>query len=194
METTIGDALFTKTQQQVLGLLYGKPDQSFYLNEVVRLAGMGKGSVNRELLKLVDAGLLTVTKQGNQKHYQANASNPIFSELKQIVHKSFGIVDVIKSSLSTLLPKLNMAFIYGSIAKESGHAGSDIDVMLVGDDLSYSDVMGLLDNAEQQLARTINPTLLTPVEFEKRITAGQSFLTRVMEQPKLWLKKNKEID
>lgn len=191
--TTIGDALFTKTQQRVLGLLYGKPDQSFYLNEVVRLAGMGKGSVNRELLKLVNAGLLTVTKQGNQNHYQANASNPIFNELKQIVQKSFGIVDVIKSSLSTLLPQLDMAFIYGSIAKDSEHAGSDIDVMLVGENLSYSDVMGLLDNAEQQLARTINPTLLTPEEFEKRITAGQSFLTRVMEQPKLWLKKSKVI-
>ncbi len=191
--TTIGDALFTKTQQQVLGLLYGKPDQSFYLNEVVRLAAMGKGSVNRELLKLVNAGLLTVTKQGNQNHYQANVSNPIFNELKQIVQKSFGIVDVIKFSLSTLLPQLNMAFIYGSIAKESEHAGSDIDVMLVGENLSYSEVMGLLDNAEQQLARTINPTLLTPEEFEKRITAGQSFLTRVMEQPKLWLKKSKDI-
>ncbi|MBL4872510.1 MAG: transcriptional regulator [Gammaproteobacteria bacterium] len=192
--TTIGDALFTKTQQRVLGLLYGKSDQSFYLNEIVRLAGMGKGSVNRELLKLVNAGLLTVAKQGNQSHYQANASNPIFSELKQIVQKSFGIVDVLKSSLSTLLPQLNMAFIYGSIAKESEHAGSDIDVMLVGENLSYSGVMGLLDNAEQQLARTINPTLFTPEEFEKRITAGQSFLTRVMEQPKLWLKKGKDID
>ena len=192
--TTIGDALFTKTQQRVLGLLYGKSDQSFYLNEIVRLAGMGKGSVNRELLKLVNAGLLTVAKQGNQSHYQANARNPIFSELKQIVQKSFGIVDVLKSSLSTLLPQLNMAFIYGSIAKESEHAGSDIDVMLVGEKLSYSGVMGLLDNAEQQLARTINPTLFTPEEFEKRITAGQSFLTRVMEQPKLWLKKGKDID
>ncbi len=187
--TAIGDALFTKTQQKVLGLLYGKPEQSFYLNEIVRLAGMGKGSVNRELLKLVSAGLLTVSKQGNQNHYQANASNPIFSELKLIVQKSFGIVDVIKSSLSFLLPKLDMAFIYGSVAKQSEHAGSDIDLMLVGDDLSYSEVMGLLDNAEQQLARTINPTLLTAIEFEKRITEGQSFLTRVMEQPKIWLKK-----
>jgi len=187
--TTIGDALFTKTQQKVLGLLYGKPEQSFYLNEIVRLAGMGKGSVNRELLKLVSAGLLTVSKQGNQNHYQANASCPIFNELKLIVQKSFGIVDVIKSSLSLLLPKLDKAFIYGSVAKQSEHAGSDIDLMLVGDDLSYSEVMGLIDKAEQRLARIINPTLFTPIEFEKRITEGQSFLTRVMEQPKIWLKK-----
>lgn len=187
---TIGDALFTKTQQRVLSLLYGKPDQSFYLNEVVRIAGVGKGAVSRELLKLVNAGLLTISKQGNQNHYQANANNPIFNELKQIVQKSFGVVDVIKASLSTLLPQLEMAFIYGSIAKDSEHAGSDIDVMLVGKELSYGEVMELLDNAEQQLARTINPTLLTPEEFEKRITTGQSFLTRVMEQPKLWIKES----
>jgi predicted nucleotidyltransferase len=187
---TIGDALFTKTQQRVLSLLYGKPDQSFYLNEVVRIAGVGKGAVSRELLKLVNAGLLTISKQGNQNHYQANANNPIFNELKQIVQKSFGVVDVIKASLSTLLPQLEMAFIYGSIAKDSEHAGSDIDVMLVGKKLSYGEVMELLDNAEQQLARTINPTLLTPEEFEKRITTGQSFLTRVMEQPKLWIKES----
>ena len=192
--STIGDALFTKTQQRVLGLLYGKTDQSFYLNEIVRLAEVGKGAVSRELLKLVNAGLLTVSKQGNQRHYQANAYNPIFSELKQIVQKSFGVVDVIKASLSTILPQLDMAFIYGSIAKDSQHAGSDIDVMLVGKELSYGEVMGLLENAEQKLARSINPTLLALAEFEKRIESRQSFLVRVMEQPILWIKGKRSFD
>ncbi len=189
---TIGDALFTKTQQRVLALLYGKPDQSVYLNEIVRLAGVGKGAVSRELAKLVNAGLLSVEKQGNQNHYQANADNPIYSELKQIVQKSFGVVDVVKASLSPLLKQLELAFIYGSMAKDSAHAKSDIDLMLVGDALSYSEVMGLLDTAEQQLARSINPTLLTLVEFEKKLNDGQSFLTRVVEQPKLWIKESEQ--
>ena len=188
IESSLGDALFTKTQQRVLGLLYGKPEQSYYLNELVRLAGVGKGAVNRELVKLVDAGLLTVTPRGNQNHYQANAAHPVFTELKQIVTKSFGVVDVIKTSLSSLLPGLAQAFIYGSVAKGDEQANSDVDVMLVGDGLSYSEVMALLDSAEQQLARTVNPTLLTPLEFRQRIDAGQSFISRVMEQPKLWLK------
>ncbi|MFK5947355.1 MAG: hypothetical protein QM500_01130 [Methylococcales bacterium] len=188
--STIGDALFTKTQQRVLGLLYGKPDQSFYLNELVRLAGVGKGAVSRELLKLVNAGLLTVTKQGNQSHYQANAENPIYAELKQIVQKSFGVVDVIKASLLPLLKQLDMAFIYGSMAKESARANSDIDLMLVGEDLSYGEVMALLDGAEQQLSRTINPTLLSLAEFDKRVNDGQSFLTRMLAQPKLWIKES----
>jgi len=187
-KSSLGDALFTKTQQRVLALLYGKPDQSYYLNEIVRLANVGKGSVIRELNKLTAAGLLTVTQQGNQNHYQANPQTPIFNELKQIVQKSIGVVAVIKSALTPLLPALDQAFIYGSIAKGTENANSDIDVMLVGTELSYSEVMELLDAAEQTLARTINPTLLTPMEMKQRLKTNQSFLTRVMEQPKLWLK------
>ncbi len=186
--SSIGDALFTKTQQRVLGLLYGKPEQSFYLNEIVRLADMGKGAVSRELAKLTKAGLLTVMRQGNQSHYQANADNPIFDELKVIVQKTFGVVDVLKTALATLLPDLEVAFIYGSLAKGSEHANSDIDVLLVGDGLSYGEVMALLDNAEQALGRTINPTLYSSQDFVMRVNAKQSFITRLMEQPKLWLK------
>ena len=185
--SAIGDALFTKTQQRVLGLLYGKPEQSYYLNEIVRLAAVGKGSVNRELDKLCAAGLLTVSRQGNQNHYQANANNPIFYELKAITQKTFGVVDIIKAALAPLLPQLNCAFIYGSVAQGTEHAGSDIDLMLVGDDMSYSEVMELLAPAEKQLGRTINPTLYTVAEFTDRKNSHQPFITRVIEQPKLWL-------
>ena len=185
--SAIGDALFTKTQQRVLGLLYGKPEQSYYLNEIVRLAAVGKGSVNRELDKLCAAGLLTVSRQGNQNHYQANANNPIFNELKAITQKTFGVVDIIKAALAPLLPQLNCAFIYGSVAQGTEHAGSDIDLMLVGDDMSYSEVMELLAPAEKQLGRTINPTLYTVAEFTDRKNSHQPFIIRVIEQPKLWL-------
>jgi len=179
--------LFTKTQQRVLGLLYGRPEQSFYLNEIVRLAEVGKGSVRRELEKLCRVGLLTMTRQGNQNHYQANSANPIFSELKAITQKTFGIVDVLKSALSPLLTRLDHAFIYGSVAKGSEHANSDIDLMLVGDELSYGVVMELLGPAEQRLGRTINPTLYSLQEFTDRRKNNQHFVTRVMVQPKLWI-------
>ena len=183
----IGDALFTKTQQRILGLLYGRPDRSFYLNEIVRLAGIGKGSVRRELEKFCEAGLLTLTRQGNQNHYQANSANPIFSELKAITQKTFGLTGVLKDALSPMLPYIDYAFVYGSVAKSSEHADSDIDLMLVGRELIYSDVMALLDSAEQKLGRTINPTLYTHSEFTKRRNSNQHFITRVMEQPKLWI-------
>jgi predicted nucleotidyltransferase len=187
MMTTIGDALFTKTQQRVLGLLYGRPKQSFYLNEIVRLAAIGKGSVNRELESLCAAGLLTVSRQGNQNHYQANPSNPIFHELKAIIQKTFGVADILKAALVSVSPKIEQAFVYGSVAKGSEHAGSDIDLMLVTDDVSYGEVLELLSDAEQQLGRTINITLYSRAEFSERQSGGQAFITRVLAQPKLWL-------
>jgi predicted nucleotidyltransferase len=184
-KTNVGDALFTKAQQKVLTLLFGQPDTSFYLNEVVRYAAMGKGVISRELAKLTAAGLLVVRKQGNQNHYQANAAAAIFSELKQIVLKTFGLVGLLQTGLEPLLPQLERAFIYGSFAKGEDHAGSDVDVMLVGNDLSYSDVMQLLAPIESQMQRTVNPTLYSPSDFAKRLATGQNFLAQIMAQPQI---------
>ncbi len=183
--TNVGDALFTKAQQKVLTLLFGQPDKSFYLNEVVRYAAMGKGVISRELAKLTAAGLLVVSKQGNQNHYQANASAAIFADLKQIVLKTFGLVGLLQAGLEPLLPSLEQAFVYGSVAKGEDHAGSDVDVMLVGHNLSYSDVMQMLAPIESQLQRSINPTLYSSQEFAKRLAAGQNFLTQVMAQARI---------
>lgn len=183
--TNVGDALFTKAQQKVLTLLFGQPDKSFYLNEVVRYAAMGKGVISRELAKLTAAGLLLVSKQGNQNHYQANANAAIFADLKQIVLKTFGLVGLLQVGLEPLLPQLEQAFVYGSVAKGEDHAGSDVDVMLVGNDLSYSEVMQMLAPIETQLQRSVNPTLYSPEEFAKRLAAGQNFLTQVMAQAQI---------
>lgn len=192
MNTHIGDALFTKAQQKVLALLFGQPEQSFYLNEVVRLAGMGKGAISRELSNLVAAGILRVNKQGNQNHYQADPNCPIYSEIVSIVKKTFGVKGVLQSALADLLPTLEQAFIYGSIAKGEEHAGSDVDIMLVGNDISYTHVMALLEPAESQLQRTINPTIYSASEFNERLEQKQSFLTKVMAQPKIDLLKDTE--
>lgn len=185
--SNIGDALFTKTQQRVLGLLYGRPEQSFYLNEVVRLADVGRGAVNRELESLSAAGLLTETRQGNQNHYRANSESPIFNELKAIIQKTFGIADMLKAALTSLLPKIDLAFVYGSMAKGNEHAASDIDLLMVSDAIGYGEVMAMLAPVEQQLGRTINPTLYTRAEFAERQLSNQAFISRVLSQPKLWL-------
>lgn len=187
-QLTMGEALFTKTQQKVLGLLYGQTEKSFYLNEIIKLADMGKGTVRRELDKLSASGLLTVRKQGNQMHYQANSDNPIFHELKGIVKKTFGVVGNIESALQDVLSEVIYAFIYGSVAKGSEHAGSDIDLMVIAEDLSYTLLMETLANAEQQLGRPINPTIYSPNEFQKRIENNQNFITRVLSQDVLWIK------
>lgn len=185
MSTKIGDALFTKTQQKLLAVLFGQPDKSFYLNELVRLIDMGRGAVSRELSKLTDAGLLVMQKQGNQNHYQANKESPILDELVSIVRKTFGVTAVLKTALASIMPELKQAFVYGSIAKGNEHATSDVDLMLVGESLSYTEIMQLLETAELQLQRKVNPTIYTPKEFAERLAQGQSFLTKVMEQETL---------
>jgi predicted nucleotidyltransferase len=191
---SIGDALFTKTQQRLLSVLYGHPDQSFYLNELVRLAQIGRGSVVRELAKLTESGLVIMTPYGNQHHYQANQDNPIFQELCSLVQKTFGIREILQTALAPLADQVEQAFVYGSVAKGEAHAASDVDVMLIGNDLSYSGIMELLAPAEQQLQRTINPTVYSPAEFEQRIKEQQSFVTRVLEQPRLELVFTNEKD
>lgn len=187
---SVADALFTKTQQRVLSLLFGKPDKSFYTNEIVRLADMGRGTITRELEKLSAAGLLTKTRRGNQQHYQANSDCPIFNELTGIVRKTFGMVDVLTKALSPIEQKITLAFVYGSIAKGEDNATSDIDLMLVGENLSYADIIELLMPAEDVLQRVINPSILSQQEFTNRLEEKQSFLIRILEQPRLMIKGN----
>ena len=185
---SIGDALFTKTQQKVLGLLFGKPDQSFYTNEVMRWVSMGRGTVSRELDKLVAAGILTSTRVGNQNHYQANMSNPVYQELVGIVRKTFGVADEIREALKPFDDKIELAFIYGSLAKGSDTRSSDIDLMLVGKEIHYGDIMEVLIPLEESLQRTINPTIYEPQDFKTKLDKGNSFITRVMDLPKIMIK------
>ena len=185
--SAIGDALFTKTQQRVFGILYGNPGESYYLNELVRLADIGKGTVRRELDKLCKVGLITLKKQGNQNHYQANAANPVYAELKGIVDKTFGVSAILQAALQPLMERVDFAFVYGSVAKGEEHAHSDIDLMLVTESLGYTTVMESLHEPEQSLGRKINPTLYSPVEFAQRLEQKQHFLSRVVTQRTLWL-------
>ncbi len=183
----LADALFSGTQQRVLGLLFGQPERSFYATELIGLVGAGSGAVQRELTRLAESGLVTVRPIGNQKHYQANAASPIFSELSAIAQKTVGLAEPLRDALARLAPKIRAAFVYGSVAKRQDTAASDIDLMLLSDELSYGDVFSALEAASAKLGRTVNPTILTRKEFAKRVKGQDAFLTRVLAQPKVWL-------
>lgn len=185
--TSLGNALFTKTQQRVLGLLFGNPNRTYYLNELVRLAGGGTGAVKRELDKLNSVELISLTRIGNQKHYQANAQSPLFEELVSIVRKTFGLGEVLKKALATMDGHIDVAFVYGSVAAGTDKATSDIDLFLVGRELSYPDTMKAVGDAEVTLGRKVNPTLYSPEELSRKLEEGSSFLRRVLDQPKLIL-------
>lgn len=182
---SIGDALFTTTQQRLLGLLYGHPQRSFYNNEIRRWAQVGTGSMMRELERLRSAGLITATRQGNQIHYQANPQSPVYQELLSIVRKTFGIADQLKLELTPFADRIQRAFIYGSIAKGNANTSSDIDLMLIGEGISYSEVMERMIPLEALLGRTINPALYTPSDWQTKLEAGNSFVARVAEQEKI---------
>jgi predicted nucleotidyltransferase len=184
---TVGDALFTKVQQRVLGLLFGNPDRSYYANELIALAGSGTGAVQRELIRLESAGLLTVTRTGKQKHYRANVEAPVFPELRGLILKTAGLVDVLRIGLAPLAPQIIAAFVYGSVAKKQDSAKSDIDLMVISDTLTYADVYGALETATAQLGRAVNPTVYSRPELRRRISAENAFITRVLQQPKLWV-------
>ena len=189
----MANALFSKVRQRVLAVLFGNPGRSFYANEVIALAQSGTGAVQRELVALSEAGLLTVRRQGNQKHYQANADAPVFAELRGLVLKTMGLADVLRVALAPLAPQITLAFVYGSVAKQQDTAASDIDVMIVSKDLSYADVFGALESATATLGRKVNPTLYMPAEMVKRINNDNAFVTRVLTQPKIWLLGNEEL-
>ena len=187
LQPTMADALFPKVRQRVLGVLFGNPGRSFYANEVIALAQSGTGAVQRELTALLDSGLLLMTKRGNQKHFQANAAAPVFAELRGLVLKTMGLADVLRAALKPLEAQITAGFVYGSVAKQQDTAQSDIDVLIVSSTLGYADVFGALENATTQLGRKVNLTLYMPDDIAKRIAQDNSFITRVLQQPKIWL-------
>ena len=184
--SSLAGALFSKTQQRVLGVLFGRPDQSFFANEIVRLAGGGFGAVHRELAALEAAGLVTATRIGNQKHYQANRQAPIFEELRGIVAKTVGMADVLREALTPLKPRIRTAFVYGSVAKGTDTAGSDIDLMVIADKVQYADIFKLVSEAERRLGRKVSPTVVAPADLAKR-RGEDSFYSRVLAQAKIFV-------
>lgn len=185
--SSIADALFTKSRQRVLAVLFGNPGRTFYANEIIKLAGAGTGAVQRELTSLATSGLVAVTRVGNQKHFQANVESPVFDALRDLVLKTSGLGDVLRSALATFGTEIDAAFVYGSVAKHSDRRGSDIDLLVISDSIAYAQLFTALESATIRLGRTVNPTLYSGDEFSRRCRDRNAFIVRVLAQPKLWI-------
>jgi predicted nucleotidyltransferase len=183
--TGVAEALFTQTQQRVLSLIFGQPDRVFLQRDLIEQARSGSGAVRRELERLVESGLVTVSRVGSQKHYQANRHAPIFDDLRSIIRKTSGLTDPLREALAPLKKKIKTAFVYGSVARGEEHVKSDIDVLIVSDDLMLEEVIRRLLPVEKLLTRTINPTLYTTDEFESRDKSA--FLRRVLSGKRIAL-------
>jgi predicted nucleotidyltransferase len=184
---SLADALFTPVQQRVLGLLFGQPGRSFQSAEIIRLASSGTGAVHRQLQRLAQAGLVNVTRLGNQKHYQARRDTPVFSELHGLIVKTVGIVEPLRRALASDAGKVHAAFVYGSFAKGTDAASSDIDLLIVSDSLQYPEAYELLQGTEAILARPVNPTVMTLKEWRKQSSQKDSFAARIASQPRLFV-------
>jgi predicted nucleotidyltransferase len=185
--TGLGDALFTPVQQRVLGLLFGQPDRQFQSAELIRLARGGVGAVHRQLSRLAEAELVTVTRIGNQKHYQARRDSPVFDQLHQLVVRTVGVAGPLRQALARKARAIRAAFIYGSVAKGSEKARSDIDLMVISDSLRYADLFEALRAAEAVLGRTINPTVMTLAQWRAKRARADSFAGRVASQSRVFV-------
>jgi predicted nucleotidyltransferase len=190
--SNLSSALFSRVQSRVLGILFGRPDQEFQLTEIISKAGSGRGAVQRELEKLTEVGIVATAAYGNRKLYHANRESPVFRELHQLVLKTVGIVDPLREALAPYRQSIASAFIYGSIAKGKDTANSDIDLMIIAEGMAYGEVFSALQKAEKDLARPVNPNLMTTNDWVRKVKAKSSFVTKIVNQPKLFVFGNED--
>ena len=179
---SISSALFSDSQARVLQWLFGQPERSYHLSELRRLTSLGSASLQRELNRLADAGLVNSERVGNLRRFQANPQSPVYQELVSLVRKTLGVVPLLRQALQPLAGRLSKAFIYGSVARQTDTADSDVDLLLVGENLSLNEILNLLLPLEAQLGRKINPNCYTPAEYAKRVAEPDSFVNRVLAQ------------
>ena len=185
MHQSLPSLLFPEYRRRVLGLLLLRPDEALHGREIARRTGLPAGTITRELTKLAEVGLLKRTKRGNQQVYSADTNGPIFTELASILRKTSGLADVLLQALAPAASKLRLAFVFGSVARGQETAGSDVDVMLIGD-LGFREAVELLHPCQATLGREVNPKLFSTREFTEK-AATEPFLIDVLAKPKIFL-------
>lgn len=180
------EVLFGAYHRRILALLLLRPEQSFYVREIARLAGVPAGSLHRELKLLAESGLLLRESAGNQVLYHANRDCPVFSELAGFFRKTIGLADVLREALAPLASEIDLAFIFGSVAQGKERITSDVDVFVIGS-VSFTDVVKVFSQTHERLGREINPVVMPKNDFQKKHAEGERFVTRVVKEPKLFL-------
>jgi predicted nucleotidyltransferase len=174
-------------QQRVLALIFGNPDRSFYTREIVKTVDSGTGAVERELAKLERSGLVGTERIGNQKHYRANRASPVFEELHSLVLKTVAVSEPLRRALRPYADGIRAAFVFGSVAKGKDTARSDIDLMVIGDNLTYSDLYTALQDVEPVLKRPVKPNFLSTEDWRRKLGRKNSFVLNIKAQPKIFI-------
>jgi predicted nucleotidyltransferase len=180
------ETLLGKTRRSILSVLYGHTDETFYVRQLVRVAGGGTGAVQRELKTLAEAGLIRRIGKGRQVYYQANTQCAVFPELKSLIMKTAGMGDALKMALLPLAERIRTAFIYGSVACGNEGRESDVDLFVVGD-VTSAEVVETLSPVQLTLNREINPIVYPVDEFRTKCAARHHFIKSVLEGSKVFL-------
>jgi len=182
--SSLGALLLGRTRLAILSLLLTRPDRRLYLRQIIRLLGAGQGAVQRELARLVRAGILLKTREANLAYFQANRGSPVFEELRMLVQKTAGIAGLVRTALVPLAGSIERAFLYGSVARGDERSESDVDLMIIGD-VSFFDVVSAVSPLQETLGREINSTVFTEVEYAKRLGDNDHFLTQIEAAPQI---------
>jgi len=183
----IPSALFTPAQQKLLGLMFVRVDDGFHLNEIMRLTGLGSASAQRELKRLHDSGLILSERIGNVRQFRPNKASPVYEELTSIVRKTFGLLSVLHSTLGPMRKSLNVAFVYGRTAQEGEPTTDAIELLLIGENTTYGELLSRLPVAERILRRKINPNLYSLPDFRRRVREQQGFILNVLAERKIFV-------
>ena len=182
---SLSAALFPERKSRVFKWLFGMPERSFHLNELLRLTQLGSASLQQELKSLAEAGLINTERVGNLRRFRANPNSPVYAELVSLTRKTVGLRWPLVQALAPMRAQLTGAWVYGSVAQQTDGANSDVDVMLVGHELLLSQVLACLAPVETELGRKINPTCYSLQEFESRRSDPASFVSKVFQKPVL---------
>jgi len=178
--------LFGKTRQTLLALLYTRADEEHLQESLIQLAGLGRGTVQRELEFLERAGVVRRTLRGRQVYFQANRDSPIYAELRGLVVKTAGVADALRATLAALAGRIRVAFVYGSVARGSERRASDVDLMVIGE-ASFAEVSDALGRVQEAIGREVNPSVYAPADFRAKVAAKQHFLSTVLKDEKIFL-------
>ena len=184
---TLAELLFpNQYRRKVLALLLMQPDQKMHLRELARQTQAAPGTLKKELDALCHVGLLTSERVGNQVQFQANQSHPVFAELQALIRKTTGLADVLRQALQPLGEQVALAFVFGSMASGSAHAGSDVDLLVVGN-VSFAHVVEATHATQAQLGREINPKVMSPAEWARQRAEGHPFVQELLAKPRILL-------
>lgn len=189
MKTTAStsDLLFpNQYRRKVLGLLLMRPDQQIHLRELARVIGAAPGTLKKELDALCGVGLLRAERVGNQVRFCANTAHPVFPELQALIRKTIGLADALRLSLAPLAGRIDAAFVFGSMASGTESAGSDIDLMVVGD-AGFAEIVDATYAAQATLGREINPKVMSASEWQAKKAESNAFLQDVLNKPRIML-------